>query len=145
MPVERQPVRIKRRGASLGIDAADTPALIQRIEAGFPFDTLQHLESHSGFTLAMLASIIGIPERTLARRKASGRLSPEESERLIRISGIFERTMELFEDDLAAAVRWLTSPKKALDHQQPLQYARTELGAREVENLLGRLEYGVFS
>ena len=53
--------------------------------------------------------------------------------------------MDLFEDDLAASVRWLTSPKKALDNEQPIQYARTELGAREVENLLGRLEYGVFS
>jgi putative toxin-antitoxin system antitoxin component (TIGR02293 family) len=151
VPVERkqQPARIAHRVkghyASLGVATTDTSELIRRIEAGLAFAALQRLDKHTGLGLSLLASIIGIPERTLARRKASGKLSPEESERLIRISRIFERTMELFEDDLAAAVRWLTSPKKALDNQQPLQYARTELGAREVDNLLGRLEYGVFS
>ena len=137
--------RLKGRYVSLGVATTDTSELIRRIEAGLAFAALQKLDKHTGLGLSLLASIIGIPERTLARRKASGKLSPSESERLIRISGIFEQTMDLFENDLAAAVRWLTSPKKALDNQQPIQYARTELGAREVEKLLGRLEYGVFS
>lgn len=92
-----------------------------------------------------LASVIGIPGRTLARRKASGKLAPEESERLLRISNLFEKCVELFEGDVTAAVNWLTSPKKALDNHPPLLYARTELGAREVEELIGRLEHGVFS
>jgi putative toxin-antitoxin system antitoxin component (TIGR02293 family) len=95
--------------------------------------------------LPALGSLIGIPERTLARRRVAGKLTPEESERLLRVASIFEKAAELFEGDLEAAVGWLTSPKKALGQQQPLLYARTELGAREVENLLGRLEYGVFS
>jgi len=46
---------------------------------------------------------------------------------------------------VAAAVNWLTSPKKALNRQTPLLYARTELGAREVEDLIGRLDQGIFS
>jgi putative toxin-antitoxin system antitoxin component (TIGR02293 family) len=141
----RKVQRVKGQYASLGVTATDTSELIRRIEAGLAFTALQRLDKHTGLGLSMLASIVGIPERTLARRKASGKLSPEESERLIRISRIFEQTMDLFDNELAAAVRWLTSPKKALDNQQPIQYARTELGAREVENLLGRLEYGVFS
>src|ERR1700676_1962727 len=94
---------------------------------------------------SLLASIIGIPERTLARRKSTGRLTPDESERLLRISGIFEKAVELHEGDIAAAVNWLTTPKKILNHQSPLVYSRTELGAREVENLIGRLEHGIFS
>lgn len=53
--------------------------------------------------------------------------------------------MELFEGDVAGAVVWLTSPKKALGHKTPLAYSRTKPGAREVENLIGRLEQGVFS
>jgi len=141
----RRTRRLKGRYESLGVVATNTPELIRKIESGLAFAALQRLDKHTGLGLSVLASIIGIPERTLARRKASGKLSPEESERLIRISGIFEQTMDLFENDLAGAIRWLTSPKKALDNQQPIQYARTELGAREVENLLGRLENGVFS
>jgi putative toxin-antitoxin system antitoxin component (TIGR02293 family) len=143
--VSRRIVRFKKRGASLGLEASDTSGLIRQIEHGFSFDALQRLESNTGVNLSVLGSLIGIPERTLARRRAAGKLAPEESERLLRISGIFEKSVELFEGDLDGAVNWLTTPKKALGNQQPLMYSRTELGAREVENLIGRLEHGVFS
>jgi putative toxin-antitoxin system antitoxin component (TIGR02293 family) len=96
-------------------------------------------------SIPALASLIGVPERTLARRRAAGRLAPEESERLLRIAGIFEKAVDLFEGDVPAAVRWITAPRKALDNHSPLAYSRTEPGAREVENLIGRLEHGVFS
>jgi putative toxin-antitoxin system antitoxin component (TIGR02293 family) len=81
----------------------------------------------------------------LARRKVSRRLTPDESERLLRISAVFEDAVDLFEGDVAAAVNWLTTPRKALGDRAPLTYARTEPGAREVENLIGRLEHGIFS
>jgi putative toxin-antitoxin system antitoxin component (TIGR02293 family) len=51
----------------------------------------------------------------------------------------------LFEGDVAAAVNWLNTPRKLLGDRSPLAYARTETGAREVENLIGRLEHGIFS
>jgi putative toxin-antitoxin system antitoxin component (TIGR02293 family) len=119
--------------------------LISQIERGFSFKSLRKLESYSGMPISMIASIIGIPERTLARRKTAGKLTSEESERLLRVSAVFEKAVELFEGDVTVAVKWLTTSQKALGHKPPLSYARTELGAREVENLIGRLEYGVFS
>ena len=67
------------------------------------------------------------------------------SKRLLRLSSLFEKCVDLYEGDVAAAVNWLTSPKKALNRQTPLLYARTELGAREVEDLIGRLDHGIFS
>jgi uncharacterized protein (DUF2384 family) len=53
--------------------------------------------------------------------------------------------VELFEGDVKAAVNWLVSTKTALNRQTPLLYARMELGAREVEDLIGRLNDGTFS
>lgn len=143
----RQPggLRFRRRGASLGLTAGNVFDLIQQVESGLSFGALEALESNSGVELGLLASIIGIPERTLARRKIAGRLGPEESERLLRISTIFEKCVELFAGNVTAAVNWLTSPKKALNHFSPMALARTELGAKEVEDLIGRLEHGVFS
>jgi putative toxin-antitoxin system antitoxin component (TIGR02293 family) len=141
----RRVVRFKTRGASLGITAASTGELISQVERGFSFKSLRQLESHSGMPVSVIASIIGIPERTLARRKTAGRLTSEESERLLRISTVFEKAVELFEGDAAAAVKWLTTSQKALGYHPPMTYSRTELGAREVENLIGRLEHGVFS
>jgi uncharacterized protein (DUF2384 family) len=63
----------------------------------------------------------------------------------LRISDLFERCVELFEGDVPSAVNWLMSTKKALNRQTPLLYARTELGAREVVDLIGRLNGGIFS
>jgi putative toxin-antitoxin system antitoxin component (TIGR02293 family) len=141
----RQTVRFRLRGRSLGLNATNSAELIRQLEKGFAFKTLHVLESRSGLALSRLASLIGIPERTLARRRASGKLTPEESERLLRISAVFEDAVDLFEGDLPAAVNWLTTPRKALSDRAPLSYARTEPGAREVENLIGRLEHGIFS
>ena len=132
-------------GVSLGLSASNASELIQQVERGFSFKTLHTLESRSGLPSAALAGMVGIPERTLARRKSSGKFTPEESERLLRLGTVFEIAVELFEGDNAAALRWLTAPRKALEGKTPLAYARTELGAREVENLIGRLEHGVFS
>lgn len=141
----RRVMRFRGRGASLGLRAGDTAELIQKVESGFSFATLKTLEFNSGLELSLLASIIGIPQRTLARRKAAGKLAPDESERLLRISNLFEKCVELFEGDVTAAAHWLTTPKKALNQETPLIYARTEFGAREAADLIGRLEHGVFS
>lgn len=141
----RRNVRFSTRGASLGLRSTSTPKLIEQLEAGLSFGALETLEANSGLGVTMLATLIGIPDRTLSRRKSVGRLGPEESERLLRISNIFEKAVELFEGDAVSAVQWLTTPKKALGGHQPIQYSRTEPGARDVENLIGRLEHGVFA
>lgn len=131
-------------GFSLGLRAANTGDLIRQLEKGLPFRALGSLEAASGLPPAEIAAVIGIPERTLARRKAAGRLSPDESERLLRVASLFEKAVQLFEGDVAGAVRWLTSPKRALGERTPLVYSRSEVGAREVEALIGRMEHGVF-
>ncbi len=132
-------------GRALGLRAHSSSELIRQVERGFPYDLLRSLETHSGINITEIASLIGIPERTLARRRATGRLTSDESERLLRVSAIYEKALELFEGDGKAALTWLNTPKRAFNAQTPLAYSRTELGAREVENLIGRLEHGVFS
>jgi len=149
VPVPETPLRRRgqpgERGVGLGLAAASAAELIQQVERGFSYKTLHALESKSGIPSPALAGMAGIPERTLARRKAAGKFTPEESERLLRLSTVFELAVDLFEGDNAAALRWLTAPRKALEGSTPLAYARTEVGAREVEDLIGRLEEGVFS
>ena len=60
------------------------------------------------------------------------------------IAVLYDRAIEVLGDQERAEA-WLKKPNKALGMKTPLQYAETEPGAREVENLLGRLEHGVFS
>lgn len=131
--------------SSLGFQVAHSIDLIPKIERGFRFATLTNFVSATGLPIPYAAGVLGIPERTLARRKKDNRLSPHESERLLRMARLFDQTLSLFGGDREAAVNWLRTPKKALRNQSPFHFARTEIGAREVENLIGRIEHGVFS
>lgn len=144
-PREKASFRTRLPGRTLGLKASSSGELIRQVRRGFSFHALLDLQSRSGVPLAEIASIIDLPPRTLARRKSSGRLSSDESEKLLRLSAVFEQAVDLFEGDRTGALKWLTSPKKALENHTPLAYSRTELGAREVEHLMGRLEHGVFS
>ncbi len=131
-------------GSSLGLNARDTQDLIRELQKGFPFKTLQALSSHTGVHPLEIASVLAIPERTLARRRSIGRFASDESERLLRLSRIFELALELFNGDTRAAVTWLRTPRKALGDNAPFDYSATELGAREVETLIGQLVHGIF-
>jgi putative toxin-antitoxin system antitoxin component (TIGR02293 family) len=134
----------RTRASSLGLKASNAASLIRQVEAGFSFSSLRTFESRSGIALAEIASIAGIPPRTLARRKSVGKFTWDESERLLRISQIFEKAVDLFEGDATAAASWIMTPQRALAGHTPLGYSRTEVGASEVANLIGRLEHGVF-
>src|SRR6266568_3237826 len=132
-----------RGGRMLGMPAEDTGEIIKRIDSGFGFNALLRFAKMSGLPMAVIAEVLQIPPRTLARRRANGRLHAHESERLLRLAALFEMAIDLFEGDVAGARAWFTRPVRGLDYQQPLRYARTEVGAREVEELIARLEYGI--
>ena len=75
---------------------------------------------------------------------SSGRLTPAESDRVMRYARLLGRAVEVLEGEDAAR-RWLTRPQYGLGGAVPLDFAETEAGAREVENVLGRIDYGVYS
>lgn len=141
----RHPKQYAGLGASLGLQNKRVETLIEEVQAGLSYKALETLSAESGIPLPEIASIIELPGRTLARRKFAGRLAPAESERLLRISNAFEKTVGLFEGSVEGAVRWLRTPKRALANKTPLDYLRTEIGARQVEDLIGKLEHGVFA
>ncbi len=67
------------------------------------------------------------------------------AEQLLRVDRIIGCSLELFEGDRDGAVEWLLSSQPALGGASPMDVAKTEVGAREVEDLIGRLEHGVYS
>lgn len=129
----------------LGLRAKNTLDLLAKVERGFSFTAFVRLQRAIDLSAQDLAAFVQIPARTLLRRKEAGRLHADESDRLLRLSRLLERAIELFEGDAEAARNWLASPVKALARHTPLDFARTEAGAREVESLIGRLEHGVYS
>jgi len=131
-------------GASVGLTSADPLDVIHELRRGLPFGAFHQLQEKLGVTSRVLAAVAGITDRTLTRRKKEGRLQTDESDRLLRIGALFDRAVEVLGSE-GAANTWLKSPRAALGNRSPLENADTEPGAREVEDLLGRIEYGVFS
>jgi len=112
---------------------------------GIPFRAYERLARNMALTNDQLLELADISRRTLVRRRAEGRFSPDESDRLLRAARLFGAALSLFEGDRDAALAWLEEPQLAFGGAIPLEIARTEIGAREVEELADRLEQGVFS
>ena len=143
--LKTKPARRRPGNRMLGIHTDDPLRIVRMVRAGFPFSRLARFQKTTGLSWEKIAGFVGIPQRTLTRRQAEGRLKHDESDRLWRAALIFNRAVELFEGDVAGARQWLQMPKPALGGEIPLEIAATEAGAREVEDLVGRLEYGVFA
>jgi putative toxin-antitoxin system antitoxin component (TIGR02293 family) len=136
----------KRPGArALDIPVQSLPEIVRLIQAGLPVSRVTKFEDATGFSREQIAHFVGIPVRTLARRRGDRRLRADESDRLWRAAALFDRAVDLFEGDAGAAARWLQTPQPGLDGAVPLEFASTEVGAREIENLIGRLEYGAIA
>lgn len=131
-------------GTSIGVRTKDLNDLIGKLKQGLPVGAFDRLRDRLDVPDKMLASTVNIAYRTLSRRKKEGRLKTDESERVLRIARLYEKALDVLEDEKLAR-QWFRLPAKALGGKTPLQYADTEPGAEEVNDLLGRMEYGVFS
>jgi putative toxin-antitoxin system antitoxin component (TIGR02293 family) len=114
------------------------------IRRGIPAAALDVLTRFTGLTQSQMAPAVGIPERTLARRQREGKLSSEESSKLLRLAHVVARGQEVFED-LDASIHWLKSANASLGGATPLSLLDTDIGAEGVMDTLGRIEQGVFA
>ena len=127
----------------LGLGVKETSDLLRQIGKGLPYRSLVHFLDATDLRKEDAITLVRISPRTLSRRKDQGRFKPDESDRLVRAAQIFAQALELFEGDLDSAREWLTSAQPALGGSTPIEFATTEVGAREVEALIGRLEHGI--
>ena len=118
--------------------------LIRKIQKGLRFSELETLQNTLDLPFEQLAAKLAISRSTLQRRKAAGRLSPDESDKVMRLQRLLEHATKVF-GDVEKARAWLKHPQYGLGGAVPLDYAETEIGAREVDDLLGRIDYGVYS
>lgn len=112
------------------------------LRGGLPYASLLAIAAGFAIEAPAVASILGIPARTLARRKKERRLSPEESDRLFRL-GRLAALAEQVLGSRARASAWLHAENRALGGATPLSELDTDLGAEQVESALLRLAHGV--
>ncbi len=139
------------------------------IKKGIPWGVVSYIKKAFNLPDEVIAQIIGVSARTIARRRKivkvpaktkgavsgksrrgkatpgiSERLSPVESDRIYRFARVIAQAEDVFEDR-DEALEWLKSPQYGLGGRLPFDMLQTDAGAREVEELLLRIDYGVIS
>jgi putative toxin-antitoxin system antitoxin component (TIGR02293 family) len=123
------------RSVATGID------LVKLVRHGLPVGTVEYVLDTGRLTLAELDHIV-LPRKTLANRRKLGTLTPEQSDRLVRVARVLAAAEETFGSREKAGA-WLRRPTQALAGEAPLHLLDTDEGARAVETLLGRVGHGI--
>ncbi len=129
----------------LGRTITRTAELAALVRRGIPARTVKALAAHLDARQSDVSATLGIPQRTLTRRLGRHeRLTPAESDRTVRLARVFAAAVDgIGNRDKATA--WLRTPNRALGGAKPIDHLDTDPGARDVEDLLGRIAHGVYS
>lgn len=140
---------VLRSEKQLGIKIKKAKEVDNLIRKGIPFKVVEDIKERLKLADEEIAGILGMSVRTLSRRrhikdKEDARLNAIESDRLFRLVKIFALAQDVLEDK-EQAIKWLHSRQFGLGKRIPLEVIQTEVGAREAEDLLMRIEHGVYS
>jgi putative toxin-antitoxin system antitoxin component (TIGR02293 family) len=122
----------------VGVGPMDLVRLVRR---GLPVSAVQFVLDSGRLTPAELDQVV-LPRKTLANRRRLGTLTPEQSDRLVRVARLLATAEETFGNQVKAGA-WLRRPTTVFGGERPLDLLDTDEGAREVETLLGRISYGI--
>ncbi len=121
------------------------PFIYKRISQGFHPESVVLLGQAVHKSKTEIRNLLRIPASTFKRRLHVGHLTEDESNRVYRYANLVTETTDMMQGDHTKAMLWLNSPKEILDNQTPLERAMSEVGARDVEELIGRTRHGIFS
>lgn len=125
---------------ALGAEVSSEADLARIVDRGIRVGVLAHV-LRAGFSKQEIERFV-IPARTWRHRRAKREsLSTEESDRVVRLARIQAIAEDVF-GDVAKANRWLRQSLGILDGKTPLEVARTESGARLVEQILAKIDWG---
>jgi putative toxin-antitoxin system antitoxin component (TIGR02293 family) len=123
---------------------ANLDQLREAARAGLPYASLETVIVKLRLGREEAAAVLHLPQRTIARRKKAQRLQADESDRLLRLARIGAQAAAVLGNEDKAA-RWLRRPNRALGQRIPLNLLDNDIGSRQVEELLGRIEHGLVS
>jgi putative toxin-antitoxin system antitoxin component (TIGR02293 family) len=115
---------------------------VAAVRAGLPYAALEHVRDHLDAPDDLLARALGISARTLKRRRETGTLTTDESDRLVLLAEIVVLARRAL-DDPEPAREWLSTSHSMLGGESPLDHMDTVAGMDEVKTMLYHIEYGL--
>lgn len=111
---------------------------------GVSKSALERLKSTTNLDYDQLASILSVARATLINKKGTEKFNSTLSEKIVGLADIYSYGYEVFEDEVRFN-QWIFRPNQALNGQTPFDLIDNQFGREEVKDLIGRIDYGVYS
>lgn len=118
--------------------------LIDRSRQGLAGSEADRIARLLGVSDKEMAPLLNQSVATFHRQSKTGRLDAATSERLLLLGRLAHYGATVFQDQ-GKFTRWLRRPLRLLGDRSPLALMDSSTGVQLVEDILGRIEYGVFS
>ncbi len=119
--------------------------LMRAAAAGVSIKAVRNLQRHMRLTNREMSEVLSISESTLTRREnTQSSLTRDESEKAIQLSAVVVKGLEVFENE-PDFHRWLRQENPALGGERPQALLSSALGREQVREILGRIQWGIFS
>lgn len=116
---------------------------IQVVRDGITMKSLNRIMDFTSLSLMELSTILPISHRQLSRYPDSHNLKKEISSHLIQIFELFDKGFKVFGPDKFKL--WMRTENRVLENHRPIDIIDTSIGIEMVEDLVGRIEHGVYS
>jgi putative toxin-antitoxin system antitoxin component (TIGR02293 family) len=106
--------------------------------------SFEHFKSRAGLDYNQLAILLSVARNTLINKKGDETFDVNISEKLISLAEVYTHGFDVFGSE-EKFKKWLNVPNRALGMVTPFSLLQTQFGRQEVQNVLGRIEWGVYS
>jgi putative toxin-antitoxin system antitoxin component (TIGR02293 family) len=148
-----EPVVTAMRSSSKGVfmGSLDKPAYkmtplekMDKLRDGLNKHDLEKLKSRTELDYDNLSKALSVTRATLINKKGSEKFSPSLTERIISLADLYSYGYDVFEDE-SRFNTWMFKPNRALSGKAPYDIIDNQFGREEVKNIIGRIDYGVYS
>lgn len=123
---------------------ADGFEIVALLDEGLPGSRIDPLIEHLGISVKEMAEVLDVAERTLHRFRSANRLDRATAERVVLLEQLVTHGLDVFDNRPPVFERWLRTPLGELNHLPSLRYLTSTTGIRLVDDVLSRIEYGVY-
>ena len=117
---------------------------IEMINQGISKKELEYLKEKSGLDYDQLSEVFSVARATLINKKGAEKFNHSVSEKIVSLADIYGYGYEVFEDE-ARFNTWIFRANRALGGKAPYYFLNNQYGREEIKNLIGRIDYGVYS
>ncbi len=117
---------------------------MELLDNGIKKEDLEQFKAKANLDYDKLAQALTVTRATLINKKKNETFSETVSEKIVALTDLYFYGYSVFEDE-EKFNKWMFASNSALGGKKPFDIAENQFGREEIKNLIGRIEYGIYS